>query len=179
MTDGPSSGPEVEGPAQPRPWWLAIAVVAIGAVWLYGASQLEHFTTYAGVGPGLYVTAAGAGLVLLGLLLLVQIARGERFDPQDTEDVAADHQSASWPALLTAIAGAAAPLYTMERFGFAVTSALVFALTTRAFGSGRTLFDLALGAAIGAAAWYGFTLLGVSLGELVRLPALLELIPGY
>ena len=176
MADVQSSGSE--GPARSKkPWWLGIAVVAIGAVWLYGATQLAHFATYAVIGPGVFVTATGAALVLLGLVLLVQIARGERFEPQDAEDVAAE-QSASRPALLTAMAGAAAPLYTMERFGFAVTAALVFALTTRAFGSRRILLDLGLGAAIGAACWYGFTLLGVTLGGLARLPSLSELLPG-
>ena len=177
MADVQSSGSPAEGPARSRPWWIGLAVVAIGAVWLYGASQLAQFATYAVVGPGVFVTVTGAGLLLLGLVLVVQIARGEPFQPQDAEDVAAD-RSASWPALLTAIAGAAAPLYTMERFGFAVSAALVFALTTRAFGSRRILLDLGLGAAIGAACWYGFTLLGVTLGDLARLPALGELLPG-
>jgi putative tricarboxylic transport membrane protein len=152
-------------------------VVAIGAVWLYGASQLAQFATYAVVGPGVFVTVTGVGLLLLGLVLLVQIARGERFEPQDAEDVAAD-RSASWSALLTAVAGAAVPLYTMERFGFAVTAALVFALTTRAFGSRRILLDLSVGAAIGATCWYVFTLLGVSLGDLARLPSLGDFLPG-
>ena len=113
---------------------------------------------------------------MLGLILAVQIARGERFEAQEAEDVAAD-QPVSWPALATAVAAAAVPLYTMQRFGFAPTAALMFALVTRAFGSERPAFDLAIGAALAAFAWWGFSLLGVDLGPVGRLPTPGQLLP--
>ena len=109
------------------------------------------------------MTLIGAALVILGALLLAQIARGERFEPQDAEDAIANAPT-SWPALLTAMAAAALPLLTIRWLGFPLTAALSFALVTRAFGSRRVLFDLVLGAILGTIAWYGFTLLGVTLG---------------
>jgi putative tricarboxylic transport membrane protein len=139
---------------------------------------LPQTAAYARVGPGLYLTIAGIGLVVLGGLLAVQIARGERFEAQDAEDAASD-QPAHWPSLLTAIAGAAIPLYTMERFGFIVTAALMFALTTRAFGSRRIILDVLIGAVIGAIAWYGFSLLGVGLGAAWKIPKPFELFPAF
>lgn len=164
--------------ASPRPWWLAIAVILIGAFWIYGASLLPTTSTYARVGPGMFVAAVGIGLVAFGALLLVQIARGERFDPQDVEDTVAGAPP-SYLALTTVLIGAAIPLYTMERFGFVPTAALVFALTTRAFGSRRVVVDLAIGAAMGACAWFGFSALGVQLGKLYQVPALGALLPGF
>ena len=101
----------------PRPWWLGGAVVAVGALWLYGAVQLPIDATHARIGPGMFVAIVGGALVLLGLALTVQIARGTRFEPQDAEDAVAG-QAPSRKALLTALLGAALPLYTMERFGF-------------------------------------------------------------
>ena len=66
----------------------------------------------------------------------------------------------------------------MQRFGFVPTATLVFALTARAFGSIRLPFDLAIGLLIAALSWYGFSLLGVTLGPAARLPGLLELLPS-
>jgi putative tricarboxylic transport membrane protein len=158
------------GPATARPWWLGLAVLATGGVWLYGAFSLPQTVRYAVVGPGIFPMLVGAGLVLLGILLLVQIARGERFAPQETEDVDVD-VPVSWRAFFTAVAAAAVPILTMRRLGFPVTAALSFALVARAFGSTTLVRDLAIGLAIGLICWYGFSeLLGIGLP---LLPALL------
>ncbi len=152
-----------------KPWWLGLLVIAIGVFWVYGASLLPQTATYAKVGPGMFVMAAGFGLIGFGILLLVQIARGERFEAVGGEDVAVE-QPADWTALLTAVLAAAIPLYTMDRFGFVVSAGLMFALTTRAFGNRRLLLDLAIGLLVAGIAWYGFNLLGVNLGDAVKIP---------
>lgn len=165
-------------PTDARPWWLGFAVMAIGGFWIYGSMQLPTTSTYARIGPGMFVAAVGIGLVAFGALLLLQIARGERFDPQEAEDAVAG-QPPSYLALGTVLLGACLPLYTMERFGFVPTAAIVFAFTTRAFGSRRVLLDLAIGAAMGAAAWFGFSALGVQLGALAQWPAAAALLPSF
>lgn len=170
------TGPDIAAKSDARPWWLAAVVVALGAFWLYGSTLLPQTAAYAKVGPGLYLTICGIGLIVLGGLLLIQIARGERFEPQDAEDAMAG-ASANWPALLTAVAAGAVPLYTLQRLGFALTAAAMFALTTRAFGSRKLALDLAIGAALGAFSWYGFKLLGVDLGPIWKLPTLPQLLP--
>jgi putative tricarboxylic transport membrane protein len=162
-----------------RPWWLGFAVIAVGAFWVYGASDLALGSTHAKVGPGAFVLMTGIGLMAFGVLLLVQIARGERFESQDAEDAASD-QPTDWTAFATAIVGASIPLYTMERFGFVPTAMLMFALITRAFGSRRILLDLAIGGVLAGVAWYGFSKLGVDLGRAYAWPKLLnEFIPRF
>jgi putative tricarboxylic transport membrane protein len=155
------------GSLRARPWWLGLAVAAAGGVWVHGALTLPQRAQYAVVGPGLFPLLIGAGLVALGLLLLVQVGRGERFEPQEGEDVdptAPVSRRAFW----TTLAGVAVPLVTMRPLGFAVTAALAFALVARAFGSRRLPVDLALGLAIGLVAWFVFSrLLGVSLPGLL------------
>jgi putative tricarboxylic transport membrane protein len=163
--------------APPRPWWVGGAVIAIGALWIYGASLLPAKALYARIGPGLFVYLVGGALIALGALLLWQIARGERFDPQEVEDAAVDRPP-SRPALLMMLVGAGLPLYTMERFGFALSAALVFACTARAFGARNPLLGLVIGASLGVAAWIGFDALGVELGPLWTLPEPLDLWPG-
>jgi putative tricarboxylic transport membrane protein len=146
-----------------RPWGLGVAVIAFGLVWIYGALSLPHAVTYAAVGPGLFPAAIGAGLVVLGALLLVAVARGERFEPQETEDADAARRP-SPAAFWTTVAAGVVPLLVIRPLGFPVAAALTFALTARAFGSRRVALDLGLGLGLGIACWLLFSrLLGLSL----------------
>jgi len=151
-----------------RPWWIGLAVLAMGLVWLYGATTIHSTTAYVGMGPHVMVAAVGAGLVVLGVLLLVQIARGETFRPQEEENADVDAPP-SRPAFLVALAGVALPLATIGWLGFPLTAALGFTLVTHAFGSRRTLFDLLVGAVVGVGSWYLFSLLGIDLGPFLPL----------
>ena len=166
----PSSpvGEDGHPPAPSRPYWLGAGVIAIGAVWIYGALTLPQTAQYARVGPGLFVLLIGVALVFLGILLVVQIARGEQFAAQEAEDAMAD-APADKPALLTAVAAAAVPLLTMRHLGFPLTAALSFALVARAFGSPRLLVDLLIGFGLGTLAYLGFAQLGVTLGGFLPL----------
>ena len=144
----PSNWPQSDtaggGAAAPRPWWLGGLVIALGCVCLYGAFSLPQAARYAGVGPGLFVTLVGSGLVLLGLLLLMQIARGEKFVPQDTED-ASGSDKADMTAFLTALAAAIVPVLTIEALGVPFTAMLSFTLVSvYLVSSGTPVAGLAL-----------------------------------
>jgi putative tricarboxylic transport membrane protein len=104
----------------------------------------------------------------LGIVLTIQIGRGERFEPQATEDMTPDAPMSRSGFLLAATA-AAVPLATMQPFGFPITAALVFTLVARAFGTRRILHDLAFGLILGSGCWYGFRSLGVALGGFLPL----------
>jgi putative tricarboxylic transport membrane protein len=154
---GPSSAPA------PRPWGIGVAVVVFGLIWVYGALTLAHAATYAVVGPGLFPALIGAGLVVLGVLLLVAVARGERFDPQEAEDADASRRPSGTAFWTTVVAGAV-PIVAVRPLGFPVAAALTFALTARAFGSRRLPLDLAVGFLLGVASWLLFSrVLGLSL----------------
>jgi putative tricarboxylic transport membrane protein len=151
-----------------RPWWLGLGVIALGGIWLHGALSLNVMADYGGIGPGLFVGLVGSGLVLLGILLTIRIGRGERFEPQVTEDMTPD-SPVSRSGFLLATAAAAVPLATMQPVGFPITAALVFTLVARAFGTHRILHDLVFGLILGSACWYGFRSLGVALGGFLPL----------
>jgi putative tricarboxylic transport membrane protein len=147
----------------PRPWWLGGAVIAIGLVWLYGALSLPQAATYAVVGPGFFPAVIGAALVVLGILLLVAVARGERFEPQEAEDADATRPP-SRTAFWTTVAAGVVCVLVIRPLGFPIAAALAFALTARAFGSPRMLLDLGVGLLLGIACWLLFSrLLGLSL----------------
>jgi putative tricarboxylic transport membrane protein len=147
-----------------KPWWLGIAVVLLGEICLYSGSNLPSTAQYAAIGPGLFVNLAGLGLVILGILLTIQIARGERFESQDTENA-----SGSTPmdkrAFITALIGCLIPALTIKTLGLPLTAMLTFTLIARAFGSSKVLIDLICGFLLGALSWLLFSYLGLQLGE--------------
>jgi putative tricarboxylic transport membrane protein len=146
-----------------RPWGLGVAVIVFGLVWIYGALSIAQAATYAVVGPGLFPALIGAGLVVLGALLLLAVARGERFEPQETEDADASRRP-SGPAFWTTLAAGLVPIVVIRPLGFPVAAALTFTLTARAFGSRRLALDLGVGFLLGLACWLLFArLLGLSL----------------
>jgi putative tricarboxylic transport membrane protein len=155
-------------PQTRRPWWLGLAVIAIGGLWLYQGQSLPQLGGYAALGPGFFVSVIGGLLMICGVTLLVQIARGETFNPQDAEDAEAESK-ASWPAFFYAAAGCSVPLLTMIPLGFPLTAMFSFALVTRAFGSKRIVMDSAIGLVLGIICWVGFSKLGVSLGGILPL----------
>lgn len=149
-----------------RPYWLAGGIVLWGLIWVWQGLKLPQFDQYAHIGAGLPVTLIGAGLVVLGLILGMQIRTGVRFEEQEAEDVAEDHH-VSHRALALAAAGCAVPMLTMPTLGFVVTSTLSFWLITRAFRSARLWLDLLIGFVVAIVAWFVFGRLGVQLGGLL------------
>ena len=149
----------------PRRWWLGLGVMALGAVWLWGARSIASTTHFIGVGPSAMITAVGAGLVLLGLMLAWQEWRGLAPPVEDEEGAT----GFSGHRFALAVAGIALPLVAMVPLGFPFTAMGTFALVARAFGSRRLLLDLLIGAVLGALLWWLFSKLGVHLGKFLPL----------
>jgi len=153
-------------PTHGRPWWLGLAVMLLGAVCLYAASQLPITAQYAGIGPGMLLVVIGVVFLLLGVLLLIQIARGEVFEALDAENAAA-HQSMDRRAFATALVAVMLPTLIMDPLGLPITAMCSFMLVARAFGSRRVCFDLVIGLILGSVCWLLFTWLGLQLGGLL------------
>lgn len=158
------SGHEAASRTGSRPYWIGLLLVAMGGIWLYGGSELPQGARYAAVGPGLFVTITGLGLVILGILLMVQIWRGERFVPQDAEDAAANSPMDK-RAFITALVAVALPIVIMQPLGMPLTATIAFVLVCRAFGSRQLVMDIAIGAILGSVAWFLFSQLGLQLGR--------------
>ena len=150
------------------PWWLGLGVMFLGGVCLYASTKLAATALYAAVGPGMFVSGVGLGLMVLGVLLLVQIARGEVFEALESENVVSD-QPMDKRAFFTALLAAALPALTMEILGLPLTAMLSFMLVARAFGSRRTLWDLVSGFVLGSISWFLFGWLGLQLGGFLPL----------
>ncbi len=154
-----------------RPWWLGLAVMLMGAVCFHASTELAATAQYAAIGPGLFVVAVGLGLIVLGILLLIQIARGEVFEPEETEN-AAPGQTMDKRAFFTALVAVILPALTIETLGLPLTAMLSFMLVARAFGSRRLMSDLIVGFALGSLSWLLFGWLGLQLGGFFPLAGL-------
>jgi hypothetical protein len=42
-----------------RPWWLGLAVMTLGGIWLSGAFRLDVVASYGGIGPNALETVFG------------------------------------------------------------------------------------------------------------------------
>jgi putative tricarboxylic transport membrane protein len=151
-----------------RPWWVGVAIIAMGSVWLYGASTLSQSSSISGVGPGIFVTLIGVALIVCGVVLVFQMSRAVNVPAAPAEDGAEKTPFQAVP-FVTALVAVASPMWLMTSVGFPLTAALIFAAVTRAFGSRRILFDLAVGALLSSTSWFVFRWLGVELGSFLPL----------
>lgn len=142
--------------------------MALGGVWLYGASNLQQSSSIAGIGPGVFVTLIGIGLVVCGVVLVFQMVRPANDLAAPAEDGAVKTQFQTIP-FVTALVAVALPILLMSSIGFPLTAALIFAAVAHAFGSRRTLFDLVVGAVLSGTSWLVFSWLGVDLGVFLPL----------
>lgn len=149
-----------------RPYWIAAGTAGWGAIVLWMAADLPQFDQHAYVGPGLMPTAVGAGLVLLGLILALQIRGGVRFEEQGAEDINEDHR-VSHGALAIAAAACALPMLTMPKLGFVLTCTGCFVLIAAAFKSRRWALNAVVGLGFSLLCWWLFRRLGVQLGGLL------------
>ncbi len=149
-----------------RPYWIAAGTVGWGAIVLWKAAELPQFDQYAYVGPGFIPSAIGVGLIFLGLLLVLQIYRGVRFEEQGAEDVNDDH-AVSYKGLGLAVLACALPMLTMKPLGFVITCTGCFVLIAAAFKSRRWHLDAVLGFGFSLLCWWLFRKLGVQLGGLL------------
>ncbi|WP_256330930.1 tripartite tricarboxylate transporter TctB family protein [Pelistega sp. MC2] len=154
--------------SQAKPWWLAVAVLIIGAVCIYNATDLSATAQYAAVGPGLFLLLTGLGLLLCGLILLIQIAKGEKFEPQDEED-ASGNAPMDKKAFFLSTAATIVPVLIIETIGLPITAMIAFTMVAYAFGSKKTLIDMILGFLVGTVSWFIFSYLGLQLGSFLPL----------
>ena len=144
---------------------VSLGVLGLGGYFVYGALQINVAQTYARVGPRFFPFLVAFGLLLCGVLLLIQALRGQTAPPEEAED--ADVNAPVDYRAVGIIAGALV-LYVLllETAGFIVASAVLFWGVAVAFGSRAWFRDPLVGLVLALVVFEAFTrLLGL------RLPA--------
>ena len=128
---------------------IAAALGALGLFMLWETFSIPVQVSYARVGPRVFPTLVASGLILNALWLA--------FESWRAPDPAADEPPIYWPALGWVSAGLLLEAALLERIGFPIAAALLFALTARGFGSTAPIRDAAIGFALALIAFLGFT----------------------
>jgi putative tricarboxylic transport membrane protein len=142
-------------------------LLAVGLFIAIEIAGMEVAASTAAVGPKMFPFIVAGGLILIGLLVLREAAFGH-----------VPHEGGLelwWPAVLLISVALMAQLLLVERAGWIIAAAVLFALVARAFGSRRLLTDAVIGLALS-----GLTFVVFSYGLDLSLPAGLvgELLSG-
>jgi putative tricarboxylic transport membrane protein len=157
--------------------WVGVGTLAAAGALAAGASQVHGDAGYAGVGPAFLPWLVSAALAACGALLIVEgmrspVPAGVATAPPDAPAAQADWISVAWIS-----AGLLLNAALINRVGFIVSCAGLFALAAHGFrrsmrqpaGVGRFGRDLLVGLAISAPVYWLFTkALGLTLPGLTK-----------
>jgi putative tricarboxylic transport membrane protein len=151
-SDEPSRKEVVVDRAQ---YGLAAFLVVAGAYVVYDATGLGRAFADQPVQPYALPYVVGAGLVVLGVVLAVLTARGDRPEAEEGEDVdLSEKTDTRTVALLAAVFALNVAL--IGWLGWAITGAFLFAASAWVLGSRTWVRDIAIGVALSLATFYGF-----------------------
>ncbi len=142
----------------------ALVVILLGGVIL---TQVPHIGTGAGfivVGPRVFPTVIGIGVLLLGILFLLRTT----FQPDRDliAEVEAEETSTDWATIILTFLSLVVYAALLKPLGYALATGLFFPAVARIFGSTRLGRDVIIGVILGLVIYLSFTqILGV------RLPA--------
>ena len=138
---------------------IGAGVLVFAGVVVWQILAIPVSPLYAKVGPTVFPYMTGAGLAVLGVLLIIDAARGG-WQPAEEAEV-----DVEWRALGSVIAGLVLNVALIRPLGFTVASTAMFVLVAYGFGSRRIGRDLVIGFAVALAAYFGFAkALGVNIG---------------
>lgn len=143
---------------------LAAALLALGGMVVYDASQLESTAAQVGpVGPKAVPFAVGGLLLVTAALLAVDVLRGGRGESEAGEDVDLGH-AADWPRLVLLVLVFVSASLAIPHVGFPIAGSAMFWGTAVVLGSRRWWLDPLIAVVVGFGSYLVFTSsLGIAL----------------
>ncbi|GAA3316411.1 tripartite tricarboxylate transporter TctB family protein [Nonomuraea dietziae] len=125
---GPSAGSP--GEAKRHAWWrpelgLSLVVFVLGVLVIVGTLDVSAASSALGLGPRFFPILVGSALIVIGAFYTLDVLRGGRGDPEESEDIDAD-APADWRSvgLVSGVFLAFTALLTT--LGWIVASSLLF-----------------------------------------------------
>lgn len=145
-----------------------IAIAVFGAWFVWQATTIRQGPGYAIVGPGVFPTIVGLGLLASGVAVIASALPGRRQSASATPEasglVTEEQSVVDWTALVGLAALLALYLALFLPLGFLLGSTLYLVAAARVLGSHSLLRDLVSGVGLSVAAYLVFTrLLGLEL----------------
>ena len=132
---------------------LSLALAALGAYTLFGAQAIGGGSGYSQIGPRAFPMMIGAGLVILGgILVWHAVSGGWRNVPMDES-----HATPDWLAFAILSGAVILHMAAIGWAGFILASTFLFTLIARGFGSRKLLRDILVGVVLSTIAFFIFT----------------------
>ena len=145
---------------------IAGLVAALGIYVVWEARGIRVLPVHSRVGPRVIPYLIGAGLIVLGIWLAIEIISGRDVRPtDDAEDVDLTRPT-DWRCMAILAASLLVYLFLLERSGFVIASVCLFVGAAFGMGSRKIVRDVAISAVLSFGVYWIFT---EGLG--LRLPA--------
>jgi putative tricarboxylic transport membrane protein len=143
---------------------LCAALALLGVVVIVDASRIGHVTSSNDpIGPRAMPFVVGVLLLVVSVLYALDVARGGVGEQEAGEDVELG-APADWRTVGLLAGAFALNAVLMERLGWVISGALLFALSAFALGNRHHVRGLAIGIALSLITFYAFAIgLGVNL----------------
>jgi putative tricarboxylic transport membrane protein len=153
------AGADPDAHADPGPdraqYGLAAGLALVGVWTVVDSAGLRPGFADQAVPPGAFGWVIGMSLVVLAVVLAVATARGNRPEAESGEDVDLD-RSTDWRTLAGLAGVFVATVALIDWLGWAIVGALLFAGAATVLGNRHWVRNLAIGAVMSVASWYGF-----------------------
>ncbi|MER7504172.1 tripartite tricarboxylate transporter TctB family protein [Nonomuraea pusilla] len=142
---------------------LALLVLGLGVVVVLGTLDVSAAASRLGLGPRFFPTLVGGAMILIGLFYVVDVLRGGRGDPEESEDIDPD-APADWRSVGLVSGVFLGFTALLNLVGWIAGAALLFFGMSVALGAEHKVRAALLGAALGVGTYLLFVKgLGVSL----------------
>jgi putative tricarboxylic transport membrane protein len=142
----------------------ALTVIILGGIILTQVSQIGTGAGFIVVGPRIFPTVVGVGILVLGLLFLLRTT--VLLDNDLVAEVMTEEATTDWSTTILSLLSLVAYASLLHPLGYTLATALFFPVIGRILGSTRLQRDIIVGVALGLVIYLTFTrVLGV------RLPA--------
>jgi len=142
--------------AKPAELILSLAVLILGIAVGVGTSQLSSAGGYAKVGPNVAPAVIAGALILLGIWLLYETLSGGWRNAIADDPAARGEHRFHGSAFIWLSLGLIAQIFLIDRAGFVLAQATLFALVARGFGSVKPPRDFAIGLVLGLSVFLFF-----------------------
>jgi putative tricarboxylic transport membrane protein len=142
----------------------ALTVISLGGIILTQVSQIGTGAGFIVVGPRIFPTVVGIGILVLGLSFLLRTT--VLLDNDLVTEVVTEEATTDWSTTILSLLSLVAYASLLHPLGYTLATALFFPVIGRILGSARLRRDIIVGVALGLVIYLAFTrVLGV------RLPA--------
>jgi putative tricarboxylic transport membrane protein len=142
----------------------SLVVIGLGGIILTQVSQIGTGAGFIVVGPRIFPTVVGVGILVLGLLFLLRAT--VLLDKDLATEVTIEEATTDWPTTILSLLSLVVYASLLRPLGYTLATALFFPVAGRILGSTRLQRDIIVGVILGLVIYLTFTrILGV------RLPA--------